>query len=835
MKLRFYKINLLSQACLLAGLSYGASGLFIVYANNNEALKKTPTTADFNNKFLMGSANQMDLTLFKTGNPILAGDYNIDLYVNGEWIGKQQLSFKKIEHLDVVEHCFNLKQLVTLQVDLSKLNAAHKNKCLTINEWIPEAYSKINVNDLRYDLSIPQAYLQRQARGYVPPEVWDQGINAGFLSYNLNHLYSNSDQNNQQSTYLSLNTGLNVLGWQFRHNASATWQDNEKSNYESLNTYVQKAFPDIRSVATLGESYTSGELFDSFAYTGFQLKTDDRMLPESQTGYAPIIRGVAQSNAIVEIRQNNQLIYQNNVAAGKFVIDDLYPAGFGGEMEVTVREANGQIQRFKVPYASLSQMLRPGHDRYSATVGRVRNKSLLDENTFIQATYQRGMNNHLTSYLGSLISENYRAFQLGSAFATPIGAIALDVTHANTALQNEKDSTGQSYRVSYSKFVLPTNTNFTLAAYRYSTSGYYSFFDANQTQDYIQRGLSTDYVGRQRSQFQLSLNQGLSDNWGNFYFTGSWNNYWNENKPRTEYQTGYNNTYKALSYSLSMQRITDIKGEKDDHYYLTLSMPLEFKKRSASFSQMVSDFGNNTSINGTLAETRAVSYSASVSNIGYNTTSGNANIQYRSPYSTIGMSTSIGEDYQQYGLNLHGSLVAHAGGMSFSPDTGETMVLVHAENARGAIVNNTVGLKIDPWGYAVIPSATPYRVNEISLNPKGMSNHVELESTSLQLAPYAGAIAQVNFKTKTGFPLIITAKRTSGEELPFAANVTDDQGNAVGIVTQGSQIYLRTDQPKGQLHVQWGTEPDQQCKVTYQVDSSMLKSKDYILLEGQCQ
>ena len=88
MKLRFYKINLLSQACLLAGLSYGASGLFIVYANNNEALKKTPTTADFNNKFLMGSANQMDLTLFKTGNPILAGDYNIDLYVNGEWIGK---------------------------------------------------------------------------------------------------------------------------------------------------------------------------------------------------------------------------------------------------------------------------------------------------------------------------------------------------------------------------------------------------------------------------------------------------------------------------------------------------------------------------------------------------------------------------------------------------------------------------------------------------------------------------------------------------------------------------------------------------------------------------
>ena len=38
----------------------------------------------------------------------------------------------------------------------------------------------------RLDLSVPQAFMRNSARGYVPPEQWDQGVNGGFLSYNAN-------------------------------------------------------------------------------------------------------------------------------------------------------------------------------------------------------------------------------------------------------------------------------------------------------------------------------------------------------------------------------------------------------------------------------------------------------------------------------------------------------------------------------------------------------------------------------------------------------------------------------------------------------------------------
>nr|WP_228157643.1 fimbria/pilus outer membrane usher protein [Acinetobacter baumannii] len=38
------------------------------------------------------------------------------------------------------------------------------------------------------------------------------------------------------------------------------------------------------------------------------------------------------------------------------------------------------------------------------------------------------MNNYLTSYTGFQATENYQSFFIGSAFATPIGAISFDAT-----------------------------------------------------------------------------------------------------------------------------------------------------------------------------------------------------------------------------------------------------------------------------------------------------------------------------------------------------------------------------------------------------------------------
>ncbi|MGO4610516.1 fimbria/pilus outer membrane usher protein, partial [Variovorax sp. 2RAF20] len=97
---------------------------------------------------------------------------------------------------------------------------------------------------------------------------------------------------------------------------------------------------------TLGDSFTTGEVFDSFSVRGVQVSSEDRMLPDSMRAYAPIVRGVAESNARVIVRQNNDILYETSVPPGPFELADLPAIGYGGDLRVTVEEADGRRQTF---------------------------------------------------------------------------------------------------------------------------------------------------------------------------------------------------------------------------------------------------------------------------------------------------------------------------------------------------------------------------------------------------------------------------------------------------------------------------------------------------------
>lgn len=802
-----------------------------------------PIEASFNSSFLIGDAKAVDLSRFRDGNPILVGKYSLDVYVNGEWKGKKSLDFKNVPGKSSADTCFSLLSLDELGVDTATLSSdplVTTDTCNSLPQWMPEAYYRLDTSSLRMDISIPQSSLRRSARGYVDPKFWDRGTTAGSLSYNFNafntHSSANGGNADSNNAYLTLNAGLNVAGWQLRHDSNVNWRSNQTTQWQNAATYLQRALPAERSILTLGDAYTSGDLFDSVGFRGVQVATDDRMLPDSLNGYAPVVRGVAQSNALVEIRQNNQLIYQTTVAPGEFVISDLYPTGYGGDLNVTVNEADGSKRQFSVPYASVAQMLRPGMQRYALTAGRVRDDNLSKEPDMFQATYQRGFTNIITGYTGAIASDGYGAVLLGAAVATPIGAFALDVTQANTRLK-QGDLSGHSYNLSYSKLMTETNTNFTIAAYRYSTSGYLSLRDAVYSRDNERKNLSADAINRQRSEYQLTLNQGLGNDYGALYITGSARDYWNRGGSTKQYQVGYNNYYGQVTYGLSAMRTSDIYGGNETSYYLTLSIPFSVgsQKLRLNSSQGYTNNSYDSSrvgINGSTGEDNNVSYSATLANDQFGGTNSSASGEYRSRFSTMNGSYSYGKDYRQSSFGAAGSVVAHSGGVTMTPQRGQTMVLVEAPDAAGALVTNSPGVRIDDNGYAVVPYVAPYRMTSVTLDPSGMSRDVELESSSQQIAPYAGAIARLKFKTTKGKALLIHALGPDGNALPFGSEVLDASNHAVGIVGQGSRIYLRTQAQKGLLQVKWGTQPTQQCSVSYSTKAQ--GNTDYEIIEASC-
>lgn len=808
-----------------------------------------PQQAQFNSGLLSGEAKRVDLSAFRSGNPMVAGDYRLDVYVNGLWQGRRDLVFKADEQ-GRVDACLEMGLLEELGVDTTLVpqdatTPTTTADCVPVLKRIPDAFGIYDSSNLRYDLSIPQAYLRRKARGYVNPALWDRGINAGFVGYSFNAVDSDNrlpDGGRNRNAYLGLNAGLNLGGWQLRHDSNLTWAEGQGRRWQSIATYVQRGIASLGGQLTLGEAYTNGELFDSIGYRGVSLASDDRMLPDALRGYAPVVRGIAQTNAKVEVRQNQQLIYSATVSPGNFVIDDLYPTGYGGDLEVSVIEADGRRSEFKVPFGSVAQMLREGVSRYAFTAGQVRNDQLRDAPWLVQGTYQRGVGNQVTLYGGSALSEGYTSLLYGAGLATPIGAFAADITHARTQLHQAGKRQGASVRLSYSQMISETSTNFTLAAYRYSTAGFYSLQEALYARDAMDRGFDPDVRGRQRSQFQLTLNQPLGQRWGALYLTGAVRDFYGREGTAKQYQMGYNNAWRALNYGFSAIRTEEgLLGRADTQYLLSMSMPLGRGTRPMSVSADVglrSDGGYDSSrigITGAAGVDNNASYGLALADRREGGTTATANAEYRSRYAGLYGSYSHGDDFRQASVGATGSLVVHKGGITLTPQRGETMVLIEAPGARDARVENAPGLRVDGRGFAVVPYVSPYRLNTVTLDPLGMSHEVELQNSSQAVAPYAGAISYLRFDTRKGRALLIQVRNADGTTLPFGAQVKDAQGQPVGMVGQGGRLYVRSEQDAGRLSVEWGAAPDQRCTVDYQAPAATsAEQTGFTLMEAAC-
>ena len=53
----------------------------------------------------------------------------------------------------------------------------------------------------------------------------------------------------------------------------------------------------------------------------------------------------------------------------------------------------------------------------------------------------------------------------------------------------------------------------------------------------------------------------------------------------------------------------------------------------------------------------------------------------------------------------------------------------------------------------------------------------------------------------------------------MGANVLDAAGNSVGMVGRANQVYLRSDKRTGELTLNWGDAPGQQCTLHYRLSA----------------
>lgn len=244
-------------------------------------------------------------------------------------------------------------------------------------------------------------------------------------------------------------------------------------------------------------------------------------------------------------------------------------------------------------------------------------------------------------------------------------------------------------------------------------------------------------------------------------------------------------------------------------------------------------------LSGALFDDNSLSYgvtSGRQSGDGQQSTNNSAHAQYRSMNTELSVNAGSGTGYSQVGLGARGAIVAHPGGVTFSQPVSETIGIVEAHDASDARVLNSSGLKVDSRGYAVVPYLTPYSMNTVDLDPKGMSTDVELQISSQQVAPRAGAVVMLKYPTVSGRTAIIRALQSDRQPLPFGASVFNQQGQEVGVVGQGSKIFARGLEPKGSLIVKWEDGASSSCVLAYDLPERQKadKSSSYQQIEAIC-
>nr|WP_276536659.1 fimbria/pilus outer membrane usher protein [Burkholderia multivorans] len=766
---------------------------------------------EFNSSFLsIDGATDVDLSQFSQADFTLPGEYMLEVQVNDLFYGLQPIEFVALDASGAGKPCLRAELVAQfgLKPSLAKdLPRFHGGRCVDLAaiEGVTMRYLK---GDGRLRITIPQAALEFTDGTYLPPERWSDGIAGAMLDYrviaNTNRSFgSGGRQTNAVQAYGTI--GANWGAWRVRGDYQA--QSNVGNTVYADRTfrfsrlYAFRALPSIQSTVTFGDDYLSSDIFDTFALTGASIRSDDRMLPPSLRGYAPLISGVARTNATVTVSQQGRVLYVTRVSPGAFALQNINTS-VQGTLDVAVEEEDGSVQRFQVTTAAVPFLARTGQFRYKAAVGKPRRFGGAGITPFFgfgEAAY--GLPFDVTVYGGFIAASGYTSIALGVGrdFGT-FGAVSADVTHARARLWwNGATRHGNSYRINYSKHFDGLDADVRFFGYRFSERDYTNF--AQFSGDPTAYGLANS-----KQRYSATMSKRFGDT--SAYFSYDQTTYWER---ASEQRVGVTLTrafsvgaLRNLNVSVSAFR-TQSAGASGNQVSVTATLPIGGRHTVTS---------NLTTGNGSTSVNAGYLYddpAGRTYQISAGTTDGraSANASFRqrtSAYQLTAQASTVANGYAAASLEVDGSLVATQYGIAAhaNGNAGDTRLLVSTDGVRDVPLSGTL-THTDSRGYAVLDGISPYNVYDAAVNVEKLPLEVQVSNPIQRMVLTDGAIGFVQFSAARGSNLYLTLTDAAGKPLPFGASVQDAaNGKELGIVGEGGAAYLTQVQPKSSLVVRAG-------------------------------
>ncbi len=808
------------------------------------------TDSEFEEDFLKKDKNGVSPEIFLIKNTISPGIKNVDVYLNDRLVDEYEINFIKNDEKKEVIACLPYQTLKTIGIKVenydswkNKPSSPHKNTAEpNIAQVCEDLIATIPQSSVNYDetvqilkIQIPQIAVDTQRFTMISPKEWDDGVANLRTSYSgyyyqtqLKKTYNSGIDDKISSAYINLNSVAGLGPWRLYSidSLSRDTQGQWDNNHDRL--YLSRDFAPVRGTFAMGDLYTKtkSSIFSSIPLRGISLNTSENMMLDNEFNYAPVIRGVARTNARIYVRQRSNIIYSATLTPGEFAINDIYSAQVGADLEVTVEEADGTKQIFWVPYTSLPNLLRPGALRYATAIGQYRDGADSSDQPWLgTANIEYGFEK-LTLNSTLLIAENYQSAATGAAWNVgSIGAFSFEFANATyrDIWNNNVSHNGSALRLLYAKQFSETDTGLQILGYQYRSENFLDFsefmsrynYEDIDGYDYGDNGWNR----RRRSRVEMNINQGLGGK-GSLYFSFSQDRFYNTADKSTSISGGAGTNIGSANISLTWTYTKD-SNFNDNQLNLNISIPLNWGRNSESMGTVNYGLTRNSDnrynqtlgYSGTVLD-NSLNYSANLQRDTEGNYSESLSAGYTSSLAAINGSVGHNDSSMQFSAGMSGGLLVYSGGVMLTPALGTTIGIIETPDTSGIGINSNNNAKTDYWGRAVVNYLTPYRYNTLTLDTTHAES-VELKETTRKVVPSEGAAVLLRFATRTGRRAMVKIK--SAKQIPLGAPVyIVGEKEEAGIMGNKNMIYLSgLDALKPQtLQISWGDSSLQQCQFT---------------------
>ena len=640
---------------------------------------------------------------------------------------------------------------------------------------------------------------------------------AGAL-FNYSVMTTRSDGSNGASVYVAAITeaGFNAGDWIFRSRQSYT-RSEEKRTLDVTQSYAQRTFPRWKAVLQLGELDMLTPVLPGTSITGIQL------LPEAalQVGDGPVITGIAESNARVEVRQRDVLLYVTVVEPGRFTLSGLPALSALTDVDVKVIEADGREHGFTVPAVALAGLVRP-QSGYTLAVGQVRNVELAPERQpwVASASWSGALGGWGTGSVAAMAAQDYTALG-GSGFVGWRHGTSLS---PYVLLSHAKDAEGRR-RGWHAGLGLQQ----TLGSQLSFNAGV-----AMQSREYRELvdvlSATTDDTTRARYREQAHVSLSWSTRWLGSVSAGYSRATVFDGRPTSRASLSWGRTFRWASVSLNAERDLaqrDVPDSRNDtvegdayRVYLSVNVPLG-ERRRARTSVQHDRSGERIGLSYSDAPGNTLSYRLGVDRdswTGRTDTSASAAwlpryLQTSATYtrSSLGNSSSS--------VLLSGGVAMHGRGVTLSPypiqDTFGVVAL--SDRVAGVEISTPYGpVWTDPWGKAVVAQLTPYATSMVEVDTGSLPRNMLLDNGVVSLEAGRGAVAQLDLATRFSRRIQLLPKHPDGTALPRGTTAFRSNDDLVGMVTAAGSLFVydAVDGETLELHL-----PDESvCTLRYPLD-----------------